>query len=130
MKSHETRSAKLLYGALLIVLGVFLNVSSASAAWNDRQQLRNEIDQFHDYMQNHPRVSTELQNNPQLVYNKRYLSKHDDLERFLKRHPLVRQEIGQNPGRVFGSYYDRIDRRYGDNSFPWGWGRDWDWGRR
>ena len=124
MKNHQTRSAKLLYGALLIVLGVFLNVSSASAAWNDRQQLRNEIDQFHDYMQNHPRVSTELQNNPQLVYNKKYLSKHYDLERFLKRHPLVRQEISQNPGRVFGSY----DRRYGDNSFPWGWGRDWGWG--
>jgi len=130
MKNHETRSAKLLYGALLIVLGVFLNVSSASAAWNDRQQLRNEIDQFHDYMQNHPRVSTELQNNPQLVYNRRYLSNHEELEKFLKRHPLVRQEIGQNPGRVFGSYYDRIDRRYGDNSFPWGWGRDWGWGRR
>jgi hypothetical protein len=128
MKNDETLAAKFLYRALLIALAIFLSAGSATAAWNDRQQLRSEIDQFHDYIQKHPRVSTELQNNPQLVYNKRYLSNHDDLERFLKRHPLVRQEISENPGRVFGSYYNRLDRRYGDNSSPWGWG--WGWGRR
>jgi hypothetical protein len=124
----KTLSVKCLYGALLLALGIFWNLGTANAAWSDRQQLRNEIDQFHDYLQSHPRVSTELQNNPQLVYNKKYLANHDDLERFLKRHPLVRQEISQNPGRVFGSYDNRIDRRYGDNSSPWSWGRDW--GRR
>ncbi len=128
MKNHKTWAAKFIHGALLIALGLFLSAGSASAAWNDRQQLQSEIDQFHDYLQNHPRVSTDLQNNPQLVYNKKYLSNHDDLERFLKRHPLVRQEISDNPGRVFGSYYDRIDRRYGYDSSPGGWGRDWGWG--
>ena len=128
--NHKNLSVKLLYGAALVVIGALLNLGTANAAWSDRQQLRNEMEQFHDYLQNHPRVSTELQNNPQLVYNKKYLSNHDDLERFLKRHPLVRQEISQNPGRVFGSYYNRIDGRYGDNSSPWGWGRDWGWGRR
>ncbi len=128
--NHKIWFAKFIYGALFLVLGVFLNVGSADARWGDRQQLRNEIDQFQDYLQNHPRVSAEIQNNPQLVYNKKYLANHDDLERFLRRHPLVRQEISQNPGRVFGGYYDRNDRRYGDNSFPWGLGRDWGWGRR
>ena len=124
---HQNLSRKLLYGAVLVIIGALLNVGSAVAGWSDRQQLRNEIEQFHDYLQNHPRVSTELQNNPQLVYNKKYLANHDDLERFLRRHPLVRQEVSQNPGRVFGSYYNRLDRRYGDNS-PWNWGR-WGWGR-
>jgi len=126
MKNHRTWAAKLFYGALLTAFGLLLNVGSVKASWNDRQQLRSEIEQFHDYIQTHPRVSTDLQNNPQLVYNKKYLSNHDDLERFLKRHPLVRQEINDNPGRVFGSYYNRLDRRYGDNSSPW-WG--WGWGR-
>jgi hypothetical protein len=124
MKNHRTWTAKLVYGALLMALGLLLNVGSANAAWNDRQQLRNEMEQFHDYIQTHPRVSADLQNNPQLVYNKKYLSNHDDLERFLKRHPLVRQEISENPGRVFGSYYNRLDRSYGYNSSPWwGWRR-------
>ena len=123
MKNHRTWATKLVYGALFTVLGLVLNVGSANASWNDRQQLRAEIEQFHDYLQTHPRVSTDLQNNPQLVYNKKYLSNHEDLERFLKKHPLVRREINDNPGLVFGSYYNRLDRRYGDNSSPW-----WNWG--
>src|SRR3989442_12443986 len=97
--SHRKLASKMFYSAVFIPIGALLNVGTANDAWSDRQQLRNEIEQFHDYLQSHPRVSTELQNNPQLVYNKRYLANHDDLERFLRRHPLVRQEISQNPGR-------------------------------
>ena len=120
--SHKKLASKVFYSAVFILIGALLNVGSANAAWNDRGQLRNEMDQLHDYFQSHPRVSAEIQNNPQLVYNKKYLSKHEDLEKFLRRHPAVRQEISENPGRVFGSYY-RDDSRYGRNDRPWGWGR-------
>ena len=123
--NHKNLSRKLLYSAVFVLIGTLLSIGSASAGWSDRQQLRNEMDQLHDYLQSHPRVSTDLQNNPQLVYNKKYLANHEDLERFLKRHPAVRQEISQNPDRVFGGYY-RDDRRYGSNG-PWGW--NWGWGR-
>ena len=56
MKNHRTWAAKLFYGALLTALGLLLNVGNAKASWNDRQQLRSEIEQFHGYIQTHPRV--------------------------------------------------------------------------
>jgi hypothetical protein len=89
---------------LALVLAVsFLGVTSP--AWSDHDRLRNEIRQFHVFLQEHPKVSTELQSNPNLVNNKKYLDKHDDLETFMKRHPDVRREIVHHPGRVFGRYY-------------------------
>ena len=107
----------------------------AGAAWNDyryerydRGQLRDEIRQFHDFLRSHPRVATDLQNNPQLVYNRRYLDKHDDLSHFLRRHPAVQREIADNPERVFGRYY-ADDRGYGPFGGIWDWTRGWGWGR-
>jgi hypothetical protein len=63
-------------------------------------------------LQEHPKVSTELQRNPNLVNNKKYLDKHDDLETFMKRHPDVRREIVHHPGRVFGRYYREDHARW------------------
>ena len=85
-------------GALLTCL-VF---SMPNPAWSN---LRDEVRQFHVFLQDHPKVSTELRNNPNLVNNKKYLDKHDDLEKFLKRHPSVKSEIVHHPSRVFGRYY-------------------------
>ena len=59
--NHKNLSGKLFYSAVLILIGTLLNVGSANAGWNDREQLRNEIDQFQDFLQSHPRVSTDLQ---------------------------------------------------------------------
>ena len=77
-------------------------LSAPSPAWSN---LRDEVRQFHVFLQDHPKVSTELRNNPNLVNNKKYLDKHDDLEKFLKRHPSVKSEIVHHPSRVFGRYY-------------------------
>jgi hypothetical protein len=99
----------------------FLAVSSVSADWGNRRQLGGELDLFHSFLQKHPKVSTELQANPQLAYSKRYLDKHDDLERFFRKYPSVQREVAENPGRVFGRYY-RDDRRYGRDDRRWGWG--------
>ena len=77
----------------------------AGAAWSDHDRLRNEVRQFHSFLQTHPKVWSELRSDPKLVNSKRYLDKHDDLESFLKRHPRVKQEIVNHPSRVFGNYY-------------------------
>jgi len=80
-----------------------------SLAWSN---LRDEVRQFQLFLQDHPKISTELRNNPNLVNNKKYLDKHDDLEKFLKRHPSVKSEIVHHPSRVFGrSYRDRGNHR-------------------
>jgi hypothetical protein len=73
-----------------------------STAWSS---LRDEVRQFQLFLRDHPKISTELRNNPRLANNKKYLDKHDDLEKFLKRHPAVRSEIVHHPSRVFGGYY-------------------------
>jgi hypothetical protein len=106
MKTKKTfwysSSAALILTLVLSVLG------TPGAAWSS---LRDEVRQFHDFLRDHPKVSTELRANPNLVSNKRYLDKHDDLEKFLKRHPSVKREILEHPSRVFGRYY-RDDRPY------------------
>jgi hypothetical protein len=83
--------------------------ASAAPAWSNHEQMRSEIRQFHDFLADHPKVSTELRANPNLVNSKKYLNKHEDLEKFLNRHPTVKTEIVNHPRRVFGNYY-RNDR--------------------
>jgi hypothetical protein len=85
---------------------------SAAPVCADHDRLRNEVLQFHSFLQNRPKVSSELRNNPQLVNSKRYLDNHDDLEKFLKRHPRVKQEIVTHPSRVFGTYYRENHARW------------------
>jgi hypothetical protein len=94
-----------LSGAFILILALSL-LGTPRAAWSN---LRDEMRQFHAFLQDHPKVSTELQVNPTLVNSKKYLDKHDDLEKFLKRHPSVKREILDHPRRAFGHYY-RDDR--------------------
>ena len=89
----------LLFSGVLLTGLVFI---VPSTAWSS---LRDEVRQFHLFLRDHPKVSTELRNNPRLANDKKYLDKHDDLEKFLKRHPSVRSEIVHHPSRVFGRYY-------------------------
>lgn|SRR5262245_14626623 len=99
----------------IIALAVAISlIGVASPAWSDHDRFRDEIRQFHDFLQDHPKVATELRNNPSLVNSKKYLNKHDDLEKFLKRHPDVKRELVNRPNRVFGSYYreDNVPWRY------------------
>ena len=90
-----------LSSALILTLALSV-LGTPGAAWSN---LRDEMRQFHDFLQDHPKVSTELRNNSNLVNSKKYLDKHDDLEKFLKRHPAVKREILDRPHRAFGRYY-------------------------
>ena len=129
----EKRSIRKIYlnSALLALVIALLGFGSANADYRDyrdyrtdRRQAQGEIADFHNFLQSHPKVSTELQANPQLVYNRKYLDKHDDLAKYLKRHPTVREEVANNPERVFGRYYAN-DRRYGPYDGLWDWTRGW-----
>jgi len=86
-----------------IILALALSAfGTPGAAWSS---VGDEVRQFHDFLKDHPKVSTELRANPNLVNSKKYLNKHDDLEKFLKHHPAVKREIVDHPRRVFGRYY-------------------------
>ncbi|HEY3169155.1 MAG TPA: hypothetical protein VGK57_18110 [Candidatus Binatia bacterium] len=102
--------------SVAIILALALSVlSTPSTAWSS---MRDDVREFHLFLQDHPRISSDLRANPNLVHNRRYMDQHDDLARFLRNRPGLRQEIALNPDRVFGRYYtngryrgyDRYDR--------------------
>jgi len=96
--------------ALILIIFLF-----SSQAWSDYAQMRDEVALFHSFMLKHPTVSTELQANPQLVNDRKYLDKHEEVKKFLKQHPAVQREIAEHPRRVFGRYYIDDRHEYSDN---------------
>jgi hypothetical protein len=123
MMNTKTLNSKILYTAALFLAGAFLTLADESHAWSDERRLRDQIAQYHVFMEEHPKASTQIRENPQLVYDGKFLKKHSEVERFLKARPELRQEIARRPGRVFG-WYDRNDYRYGrydrdDRRFGW-----------
>lgn len=91
----------LLSSALFFTVALSL-LALPGAAWSS---LRDDMRQFHNFLQDHPRVSADLRSNPNLVNNKKYLEKHDELDTFLKRHPAVKREVVERPQRAFSNYY-------------------------
>jgi hypothetical protein len=118
---------------LLVAMGA-LTFGTAKLSWAD--SLREEMGDFHHFLQEHPRIASDLQRDPSLANNSRYLHDHDTLRGFLHAHPQVRRELAANPGRAMGSSYGWNSGRYGDNrrygdyrrydDHPW----YWPWGRR
>jgi hypothetical protein len=124
---HRTKINGIFYGVLLLAATAVMTLAMPDRAWSQFYNSRSRVSEFESFMREHPKASTELQNNPDLVYNKKWLDKHPDVDHFLKRRPELRETIARRPGRVFGSYdrfdgrdrrdYDRFDHR----DRPWGW---------
>jgi hypothetical protein len=108
--------------AALLWLSASLILAGDSHAWHSGRRLRDQIAEYHAFMQSHPRASTEIQQNPQLVHNRRFLRGHPEVDHFLKGRPELREVIASDPDLVFGYYggndryhvrrHDRDDRRW------------------
>ena len=85
--------------ALLLTLGLIGGTSQALT----KKQMQAEIDSFHSFLNEHPKVSTELQANPALAGNKKYLDKHEDLKKYFKQHPAMQNEVINHSRNVFAS---------------------------
>jgi hypothetical protein len=119
----KTLNHRIRYAAALLLAGAFLTLTSESSAWSDQRQLSAQIAEYHGFMREHPKASTQIRDNPRLVYDGKFLKSHPEVDHFLKRRPELREEIARRPGRVFG-WYDRNDYRYGrydrdDRRFGW-----------
>ncbi len=110
-----TKTLHVLATAGFFALVLISLLSWSGQAWGDYARMREEIAQFHAFMIKHPKVSTDLQNNPQLVNDRKYLDRHEEVKQFLKEHPAVRREIAEHPRRVFGRYYIDDRHEYFDN---------------
>src|SRR4030095_91690 len=73
---------------------------SAAGAWAQDDLTRSQLRNFHQFLEEHPRIAEDLRNNPSLVNDRRWVTRHDDLQEFLRNHPRIRQELRENPGRV------------------------------
>jgi hypothetical protein len=95
----------------MLVAAALLTLGSAGISRADT--LRDEIREFHVFLRHHPQVANELQRNPGLADNRRYLDRHDDLRDFLRSRPRLRREIVERPRRVLANRY-AWDDGYGD----------------
>jgi len=62
-----------------------------------------EVNNFNNFLTNHPNTAQELRANPQLADNPNYLASHPGLQTFLANHPGVLGQLRQNPGRLMGA---------------------------
>lgn len=100
--------------ALALVVGLSMSLAWAGAARAQDDATRRELRTFHEFLDNHPRVAEELRSNPSLANDRRWLSRHDDLEAFLRDHSQIRRELRQDPGRLMAwerNYNARVDLR-------------------
>ena len=113
-----------------------LTLGTAKPSW--AASPRDDIARFHQFLREHPRVAADLQRDPWLANNPRYLHDHDDLRHFLRNHPGVQRELSYNPARVMDRSYARDYRRYDNRRYGYdprydryGYGSRYDWwGRR
>jgi hypothetical protein len=87
----------------VLVAAALLTLGSAGISRADT--LRDEIREFHVFLRHHPQLANELQRNPGLADNRRYLDRHDDLRDFLRNRPRLRREIVERPRRVLANRY-------------------------
>ena len=108
----------------LLLAGLTLSAvaqSPTGAPWpgptaaGDRDINRTELNNFDRYLDDHPEVSRELRNNPNLINNPNWLAQHPSTQEFLRNHPGVNEELRENPN-YFVKREERFERNGGDVS--------------
>ena len=105
-----------------VLLSIFFFAAAAVIALPNPVEARDEYlvwrqrrAEFEAFMRKHPKASTELQQNPRLAYDAKWLKKHREVARFLDRRPEVREAIVYRPRLIYGpEYRGRYERRQYD----------------
>ena len=63
----------------------------------DHDVTRGEVSSFHEFLEGHGSISSELSKNPSLATNQEYLENHPALRTYLQANPKVHEELGENP---------------------------------
>jgi hypothetical protein len=88
-----------------------LTLGTAKISWAD--SLNEEMRDFNHFLNQHPRIAADLQRDPSLAYNSRYLNDHDNLKDFLHNHPQVRRQLATSSGYALGAPYAWNSAPYG-----------------
>lgn len=76
----------------------------------DRDITRGEIVNMDRFLDSHPEIAEQVQKNPSLLDDHRFVESHPALQEFLAAHPGVREELRENPN-AFMSAEGRYDQR-------------------
>jgi hypothetical protein len=63
----------------------------------DNDVTRGELASFHEFLENHNNIASELAKNPSLANNSEYLQNHEALQSYLQANPQVSEELHENP---------------------------------
>ena len=83
---------------LSFLFGLAMLFSNVALAQDDLT--RGELKNFHQCLEDHPRVARELRNDPSLINDRRWVERNDGLQEFLRDNPRIRRELRENPGKV------------------------------
>jgi hypothetical protein len=73
------------------------NANSGAPANPNAEVYDRELGRMSQFLNEHPSIQRDLENNPMLVDNKNYLDHHTDLSKFLDENPRIKAEFHQNP---------------------------------
>jgi len=86
--------------SLVLAQGAGPQSSSAATGDTPTGQIRGaELAGFERFLDEHPRVATELRQNPSLITDPNYLNNHPGLGKFLKSNPGFASQVRSNPGQ-------------------------------
>jgi hypothetical protein len=63
----------------------------------DGDTTRGQLSSFHEFLEGHGNISSELSKNPLLAASEEYLENHPALQTYLKANPQVKEELQENP---------------------------------
>ena len=63
----------------------------------DNDITRREVVEMGQFLKDHPEVAEQLQKDPKLIDNQRFVDDHPQLHQFLAEHPHVREQFDQHP---------------------------------
>jgi hypothetical protein len=72
------------------------------------------VSNFDDYLSQHPDEAKELNRNPTLIRDHKYLEKHPDLREYLKTHPRVASVYEHHPDQFMQRerHYEHREKEY------------------
>jgi hypothetical protein len=76
----------------------------------DRDMTRGQLAGLDRFLDSHPEIAEQLQKNPALVNDKKFVHDHPALQSYLQQHPEVREEFRENPN-AFMQQEQRFDQR-------------------
>jgi len=82
--------------------------------WDRRPDvMRGELARMDQFLDDHPEIARELQKNPKLIDDQKFVADHPALQQFLADHPGIKEQFDEHPD-AFMRAEDRYDRNNPD----------------